>query len=72
MSRYGYFEVFQSPLDFEITKVDCTSTWRYDILIEQHNVGIKVRLPQFIKSFLENRSIRVCAGSTVSELYAPE
>ena len=24
MSRYGYLEVFQSPLDFEITRVDCT------------------------------------------------
>ena len=25
MSRYGYLEVFQSPLDFEITRVDCIS-----------------------------------------------
>ena len=23
MSRYGYLEVFQSPLEFEITRVDC-------------------------------------------------
>ena len=23
MSRYGYIEVFQSPLEFEITRVDC-------------------------------------------------
>ena len=25
MSRYGYLEVFQSPFDFEITRVDCIS-----------------------------------------------
>ena len=24
MSRYGYLEVFNSPLEFEITRVDCT------------------------------------------------
>ena len=24
MPRYGYLEVFQSPLEFEITKVDCS------------------------------------------------
>ena len=23
MSRYGYLEVFQSPLEFEITRVNC-------------------------------------------------
>ena len=23
MLRYGYLEVFQSPLEFEITRVDC-------------------------------------------------
>ena len=26
MSRYGYLEVFHSPVDFEITRVDCTWT----------------------------------------------
>ena len=25
ISRYGYLKVFQSPLDVEITRVDCTS-----------------------------------------------
>ena len=29
MSKYGYLEVFQSPLDFEITGVDCTCTVAY-------------------------------------------
>ena len=28
MSKYGYFEVFQSPLEFEITRVDCICTKR--------------------------------------------
>ena len=26
MSRYGYLEVFQSPLEFEITRVNCSSS----------------------------------------------
>ena len=26
VSRYGYLEVFQSPLEFEITRVDCSKT----------------------------------------------
>ena len=48
MSRYGYLEVFQSPLEFEITRVDCNimqcntlqhSLTQYDITFTYTFVG---------------------------------
>ena len=27
MSKYGYLDVFQSPLEFEITRADCMSIY---------------------------------------------
>ena len=46
--------------------------WRYGILKDLHNFGMKGRLPNFIKSFLEDRTIQVRAGSTLSYLYDQE
>ena len=48
------------------------TTWRYEILKELHNFGLKGRLPNFIKSFLEDRTIQVGVGSTLSDLYDQE
>ena len=45
------------------------TTWRYGILKDLHNFGLKGRLPNFIKSFLEDRTIQVRVGSTLSDLY---
>ena len=42
------------------------TTWRYGILKDLHNFGLKGRLPNFIKSFLEDRTIQVRVGSTLS------
>ena len=43
MSRYGYFEVFERvPLEFEITRVDCTFN-----LIYKSAFDIKIRLSSF-------------------------
>ena len=39
--------------------------WRYRILKDRHNFGLKGRLPNFIKSFLEDRTIQVRVGSTL-------
>ena len=39
MSRYGYLDLFQSPLEFEITRVDCVSSnlqvWYVEIRISR-------------------------------------
>ena len=46
--------------------------WRYGILKDLHNFGMKGRLPNFIKSFFEDRTIQVRVGSTLSDLYDQE
>ena len=56
---------------FDLEKAYDT-TWRYGILKDLHNFGLKRRLPSFIKSFLEDRIIQVPVGSTLSNLYDQE
>ena len=48
------------------------TNWRYGILKDLHNFGMKGRLPNFIKSFFEDRTIQVRIGSTLSDLYDQE
>ena len=40
--------------------------WRYGILRDLQELGLKGRLPIFIKSFLAERTIQVRVGSTLS------
>ena len=56
---------------FDLEKAYDT-TWRYGILKDLHNFGMKGRLPNVIKSFLEDRTIQVRVGSTLSDLYDQE
>ena len=56
---------------FDLEKAYDT-TWRYGILKDLHNFGLKGRLPNFIESFLEDRTIHVRVGSTLSDLYDEE
>ena len=56
---------------FDLEKVYNT-TWRYGILKDLHNFGLKERLPNFIESFLEDRSIQVRVGWTLFDLYDQE
>ena len=56
---------------FDLEKAYDT-TWRYGILKDLHNFGMKGRLPNFIKSFLEDLTIQVRVGSTLSDLYDQE
>ena len=45
----------------------------YDgILKDLHDLGLKGRLPLFIQSFLEDRTMQVRIGSTLSDLYDQE
>ena len=48
------------------------TTWRYGILKDLHDLGLKGRLPMFIQRFLEDRIIQVRVGSTLSDLYDQE
>ena len=45
------------------------TTWRYGILRDLHDLGIRGRLATFIESFLADRWIQVRVGSTLSEQF---
>lgn len=51
---------------FDLEKAYDT-TWKYGIIKDLHNIGLKGRLPEFLKNFLTNRSFKVRIGSTLSE-----
>ena len=40
------------------------TTWKYGILQDLHEAGLRGRIPQFIFKFLKNRNFRVRLGST--------
>ena len=42
------------------------TTWKYGILRDLYNLGLRGRLPMFIKNFLFERTFTVCLGSTFS------
>ena len=44
------------------------TTWRYGIMNDLLNMGLKGRLPNFIKSFLSDRKFRVRIGTTLSDI----
>ena len=50
----------------------CFLTWRYGILKYLHDLGLKGRLPLLIQSFIEDRTMQVRVGSTLSDLYDQE
>ena len=50
---------------FDLEKAYDT-TWKYGILQDLYNLGLRGRLPMFIKNFLFERTFRVHMGSTFS------
>ena len=56
---------------FDLEKAYDT-TWRYGILRDLHDLGLKGRLPTFIESFLAERTIQVRVGSTLSDEFEQE
>ena len=48
------------------------TTWRYRILKEIHNIGIRGALACFIKNFLNNRQFQVKLGRILSQEYTQE
>jgi len=45
------------------------STWKFGIMRDLHNAGLRGRLPLFIESFLKNRQFHVRLGSSYSDLF---
>ena len=53
---------------FDLEKAYDT-TWKYSILKDPHNIGLKGLLPNFIKNILPNRNFNVRLGSTYSDSF---
>ena len=51
---------------FDLEKAYDT-TWKYGIMNDLHEIGLKGRLPIFVKNFLSNRELKVRVCSTLSE-----
>ena len=48
------------------------STWKFGIMRDIHNAGLRGRLPLFIESFLKNRQFYVRLGSLYSDFFDQE
>ena len=56
---------------FDLEKAYDT-TWKYGIMKDLHGFGLRGRLPNFISSFLHERSFEVRVGSTFSDSHPQE
>ena len=56
---------------FDLEKAYDT-TWKYGIMNDLHEIGLKGRLPTFVQNFLSNREFKVRVGSTLSEAHNQE
>ena len=56
---------------FDLEKAYDT-TWKYGIMKDLHDIGLRSRLPNFISNFLSNRSFNVRIGSTLSDTFEQE
>jgi len=56
---------------FDLEKAyDCT--WKYGIMKDLHQAGLRGRLPCFIEGFLKNRQFLVCLGACLSGMFDQE
>lgn len=56
---------------FDLEKAYDT-TWKYGIMRDLHEAGLRGRLPLFISSFLTNRQFQVRLGSVLSDFFSQE
>ena len=56
---------------FDLEKAYDT-TWKYGIMKDLHDIGLRGRLPNFISNFLSDRSFNVRIGSTLSDTIEQE
>ena len=45
------------------------TTWKYGIMKDLHDIGLRGRLPKFISNFLSDRSFNIRIGSTLSDTF---
>jgi Reverse transcriptase (RNA-dependent DNA polymerase) len=49
-----------------------TTTWKYGILQDLQNAGLRGRFPTFVSNFLSNRKFNVGLGPYLSDTYKQE
>ena len=59
-------------LSFSTLKKAYDTTWKYGILKDLFDMGLKGRLPLFISNFLANREFKVRVNSTMSDTFDQE
>ena len=60
-----------SAVFFDLEKAFDT-TWKFGIMKDLHNLGLRGNLPLFIQNFLKNRSFHVKVGSELSDPFTQE
>jgi hypothetical protein len=65
------FSKYLGSIFFDFEK-DYDTTWKYGILKDLHDIGLKTHLPNFIKIFLSDRNFNVRLGSTYSDNFEQE
>ena len=75
MSSLGQEPTFKKEhcvaIFFDLEKAYDT-TWKYGIMKDLHDIGLRDRLPNFISNFLSDRSFNVRIGSTLSDTFEQE
>ena len=56
---------------FDLEKAYDT-TWKYGIMKDLHDAGLRGHMPTFISKFLSNRKFSVRIGGTLSDIYDQE
>ena len=69
--REAFIRKHLTVVFFDLEKAYDTS-WKYGIIRDLHDLGLRGRLPMFIKNFLFERTFRVRVGSTFSDLQHQE
>ena len=63
--------LIQSHKFFDLEKANDT-TWKYGIMKDLHNLGLKGQLPTSISKFLSDRSFNVRIKNTISDTFKME
>ena len=64
--------LFDLSLLFAMLEKAYDTSWKYGILKDLFDMGLKGRLPEFVNNFLSDRHFKVKVNSTLSDLYDQE
>ena len=71
LRSWGHKKEHSVSVFFDLEKAYNT-TWKYGIMKDVHDIGLKGRLPLFLQNYLTDREFKVKVGSVRSELHKQE